>query len=82
LPHQPLGDQRSGDAAADDQRLAFQVFGYVDPAALRCAPKPWRAAAAQVGLLGIAGFEGGNGRSVWRKRSMLMGAFSSTAGDL
>jgi hypothetical protein len=82
LPRQPLGDQRSGDAAADDQRVAFQVFGYIGAAALLRAFKPWRAAAAQVGLLGVVGFEGGNGGSVWRNRSMSMGAFSSTAGDL
>jgi hypothetical protein len=60
LPRQPLGDQRSGDAAADDQRVAFQVFGYIDAAALPGVRKPWRAAAAQVGLLGVVGFEGIN----------------------
>jgi hypothetical protein len=70
LPRQALGDQRSGDAAADDQRIAFQVFGYIGAAALLRARKPRRAAAAQVGLLDIVGFEGGNG------------AFSSTAADL
>jgi hypothetical protein len=73
LPRQPFGDQRSGDAAADDQRVAFQVFGYIDAAALLRARKPWRAAAAQVGLLGLIGFEGGNGGSVRRNGSMLMG---------
>jgi hypothetical protein len=82
LPREALGNQRSGDAAADDQRVAFQVFGDSGPAALLCARKPWRAAAAQVGLLGVVGFEGINGGSVWRNRSMLMRAFSSTAGDL
>jgi len=61
LPCQPLGDQRSGDAAADNQRVAFQVFGYIGAAALLCARKPWRAAPAQVGLLRIVGFEGING---------------------
>jgi hypothetical protein len=66
LPRQPFGNQRSGYAAADDQRVAFQVFGDVDAAALLRARKPWRAAAAQVGLLGVARFEGGNGGSVWR----------------
>jgi hypothetical protein len=82
LPRQPLGDQRSGDAAADDQRVAFQVFIDVGAAALPGAREPWRAATTQVGLLGVVGFKGGNGGSVWRNRSMLMGAFSSTAGDL
>jgi hypothetical protein len=66
LPRQPLGNQRSGNAAADDQRIAFQVFGYIGAAALLGAGKPWRAAAAQVGLLGVVGFEGDNGGSVWR----------------
>jgi hypothetical protein len=61
LPRQSLGDQRSGDAAADDQRVAFQVFGYFGTAALFCARKPWRAATAQVGLLRIVRFEGING---------------------
>jgi hypothetical protein len=64
LPRQPLGDQRSGNAAADDQRVAFQVFGDAGPAALPGAFKPRRAAAAQVGLLGVVGFEGVNGDSV------------------
>jgi hypothetical protein len=66
LSRQLLGDQRSGDAATDDQRVAFQVFGDSGAAALVGARKPWRAAAAQVGLLGVVGFEGGNGSSVWR----------------
>jgi hypothetical protein len=66
LPRQPLGDQRSGDAAADDQRGAFQVFGYGGSIALLRAFKPWRAAAEQVDLLGVVGFEGGNGGSAWQ----------------
>jgi hypothetical protein len=81
LPCQPFGNQRSGNAAAD-QRVAFQVFGYGDAAALLRARKPWRPAAAQVGLLGVVGFEGGNGGSVRRKLIDVNGAFSSTAGDL
>jgi hypothetical protein len=66
LPRQAFGNQRSGDTAADDQCVAFEVFGYSGSAALPGAFKPWRAAAAQVGLLGVVGFEGGNGGSVWR----------------
>jgi hypothetical protein len=31
----------------------FRFFGYVGAAALFCARKPWRAAAAQVGLLDV-----------------------------
>jgi hypothetical protein len=75
LPRQPLGDQRSGNTAADDQRVAFQVFGDAGSAALPGAFKPRRAAAAQVGLLGVVGFEGVNGGSVWRKLIRLVGGF-------
>jgi hypothetical protein len=64
LPRQPFGDQRSGNAAADDQRVAFQALGDVGPAALPGAFKPWRAAAAQVGLLGVVGFESIDGDTV------------------
>jgi hypothetical protein len=64
LPRQPFGDQRPGNAAADNQRVAFQVIGYSGSIALLRAFEPWRAAAAQVGLLGLIGFEGGNGGSV------------------
>jgi hypothetical protein len=55
LPRQPLGNQRSGNAAADDQCVAFEVLGYVGSGALPGTLKPWRAAAAQVGLLGFTG---------------------------
>ena len=61
LPRQALGNQRSGDAAADHQRVAFQVFGYIGAAGLLGPRKPRRAAAAQVGLLGVVGFEAING---------------------
>jgi hypothetical protein len=61
LPRQSFGDQRSGDTATDNQRVAFQVFGYFNAAALLCTRKPRRTAAAQVGLLGVVGFEGING---------------------
>jgi hypothetical protein len=46
LPRQPLGDQRSGNAAADDQRVAFQIFSYFGSDARFGALEPRRAAAA------------------------------------
>jgi hypothetical protein len=57
LPRQPLGDQRSGNAAADDQRIAFQVLGDGGSVALFNTLEPRRAAAAQVGLLGLIGLK-------------------------
>jgi hypothetical protein len=64
LPRQAFGDQRSGNAAADDQRVAFQVLGDGGSVALFDAFEPRRAAAAEVGLLGLTGLEGVNGSSV------------------
>jgi hypothetical protein len=55
LPCQLFGNQRSGNAAADDQRVAFEVLGYLGSGALPGTLKPWRAAATQVGLLGFTG---------------------------
>jgi hypothetical protein len=57
LPRQPLGDQRSGNAAADDQRIAFQVLGECGSVAVFDTLEPRRAAAAQVGLLGLTGLK-------------------------
>jgi hypothetical protein len=94
LPSQTFGDQRSGNAAADDQRVAFQVFGNGSSAALFDAFEPRRAAAAQVGLLGAVGFEGIDGDTVFVARMKRSGirdsweaaaptrAFSLTASDL
>jgi hypothetical protein len=53
LARQPLGDQRSRDAGADDQRLAFQILGDLRPWRRLGRSKPGRAAAAQIGLFGI-----------------------------
>jgi hypothetical protein len=64
LPRQTFGDQRSGNAAADDQRVALQVLGDGGSAAPFDASEPRRAAAAQVGLLGVVGFKGINGDTV------------------
>jgi hypothetical protein len=53
LPRQPLGDQRSGNAAADDQRIAFDVLAEVEANRMLSCRKPRRPAAAKVGLFGI-----------------------------
>ena len=53
LARQALGDQRSGDAAADDQRIAFQVLADIEANRMLTRGKPRRAAAAKVGLFGI-----------------------------
>jgi hypothetical protein len=64
LPRQTFGDQRSGNAAADDQRVAFQVLGNGGSGALFEPPEPWRAAAAQVRLLGLTGLERFDGDTI------------------
>jgi hypothetical protein len=53
LPRQAFGDQRSGDAAADNQRIAFDVLAEVEARRVMSGREPRRAAAAQVGLFGI-----------------------------
>lgn len=53
LPRQPLGDQRSGNAAADDQRVASGIFSDARKKIGRCALEPRRAAAAEIGLFGV-----------------------------
>jgi hypothetical protein len=53
LARQALGDQRSGNAAADDQRIAFDVLADLKPDRMLARPKPRRSAAAKVGLFGI-----------------------------
>jgi hypothetical protein len=53
LARQPLGDQRSGDAGADDQCIACDVFTDLTAPRLSGRNKPRRTAAAQVGLFGI-----------------------------
>jgi hypothetical protein len=66
LPRQLLGDQRSGNATADDQRVALQVLAYIGSGALPGMRKPRRTAAAQIGLLGVVELEAVNGDSVAR----------------
>jgi hypothetical protein len=53
LASQAFGDQRSGNACADNQRIAFEVFTEVVPLRMRRRRKPRRTAATQVGLLSI-----------------------------
>jgi hypothetical protein len=31
LPRQPLGNQRSGDTGADDQRITCEIVAYFEP---------------------------------------------------
>ena len=53
LAREALGDERSGNAAADNQRIAFDVLGKVKTDSVPARREPGRAAAAQVGLFGI-----------------------------
>jgi hypothetical protein len=53
LPREALGDERSGNPAADNQRIAFDVLSEVETGSMPACRKPGRAAAAQVGLFGI-----------------------------
>jgi hypothetical protein len=53
LPRQPLGDQRAGDAGAEDQRVAFRGFAQFGTRRMQGRRIPGRTATAQIGLLGI-----------------------------
>jgi len=53
LPRESFRDQRSRDAAADDQRIAFDVLGHLEADRMLGGRKPRRAAAAQIGLFGV-----------------------------
>src|ERR1035437_2572898 len=46
LAREALGDQRPGNAAADDQRIAFHVLADVEANSMWACHKPGRAAAA------------------------------------
>lgn len=53
LPRQPLRNQRTGDAGADDERFAGEIFSKRRTRqTLRCG-KPGRAAATKIGLFGL-----------------------------
>ncbi|MGF6427108.1 hypothetical protein [Bradyrhizobium sp. Pha-3] len=51
LTRQPLCDQRTGDAGADDQRIAGEIFSERRRTLRRRTPG-WRAA-TQIGLFGL-----------------------------
>jgi hypothetical protein len=53
LAREALGDERSGNPAADNQRTAFDVLGEVETDSMPARRKPGRAAAAQIGLFSI-----------------------------
>ena len=53
LAREALGDERSGNPAAANQRIAFDVLSEVETGSMPTCRKPGRAAAAQVGLFGI-----------------------------
>ena len=53
LARETLGDERPGDAAADDQRVAFDVLADFKPPWLSRRGKPGRMAAPKVGLFSI-----------------------------
>ena len=53
LAREAFGDERSGNPAADDQRIAFDVLSEIKTDSMPPCRKPGRAAAAQVGLFGI-----------------------------
>jgi hypothetical protein len=56
-----LGHQGAGDAAADDQGIARDVFGEGLTGRMLQAGKPRRTSAAQISMLGGIGIEIGNG---------------------
>jgi hypothetical protein len=74
LARQPFRDQRAGDAGADDQRLAAQVFSDRRPRRMLRRGKPRRRAAAEIGLFGIVGIEGGDG---WPRTRKMPSALTS-----
>jgi hypothetical protein len=53
LARQALGDERPGNAATDNQRIAADVLSEVKADSMLAGRKPRRTATAQVGLFGI-----------------------------
>jgi hypothetical protein len=53
LARKAFGDERPGNPAADDQRIAFDVLSEIETDSMPACRKPRRPAAAQVGLFGI-----------------------------
>jgi hypothetical protein len=63
LTCQPLADQRSGNAGADDKCIAFDVLADFAADRLSGDRKPRRTAAAQIGLLGIVWIENADNKT-------------------
>ena len=61
LSREAFGHQRAGNPAADDQRLAADVFSQRMAGGAGEAGEPGRTAAMQIVLLGNVGIEVGNG---------------------
>ena len=53
LAREALGDERPGNSAADDQRIASDVLSEVKADSMLVGGKPRRTAAAQVGQFGV-----------------------------
>jgi len=53
LTREAFGDQRSGNAGPDDQRIASEVLAEVAARRMWRCGKPRRTATAQLGLFGI-----------------------------
>jgi hypothetical protein len=53
LTRKSLANERAGNSAADNQRIASDVLGEVKADSMLAGRKPRRTAAAQVGLFGI-----------------------------
>ena len=76
LAREALGDERSGDAAADNQRIAFDVLSEVKADSMPTRRKPGRAAAPQVGLFGIVGVKNADNKP----QAMTGGATADVSG--
>jgi hypothetical protein len=63
LARQSFGDQRSGNAGTDDQRIAFDVLLEFTADRLSGGGKPRRTAAAQIGLFGIVWIENADNKT-------------------
>lgn len=61
LAGQPLGHQRAGNAAADDQRVTFHALAEIERSRVLKCPGPRRATAAQIGLFGFFRIENADG---------------------
>jgi hypothetical protein len=53
LAGKALGDKRSGDAATDNEGIAFEVLTDLESGGVPGRFIPWRPTASQIGLFGI-----------------------------